>query len=147
MSPRHRTGKLIGVLSSLLICASARATDSSAPPNPKALVEVNVRLLEYVERHFWCDYDPSHPTEPQGMGKAPWGRFEVTSPAAQAGRKFGVLFKCKLNKALIPSLRSGVGQSFVLVLPQDFLAGSYSKLEDCSLDSEVAKRWRPLKAR
>ena len=115
-----------------------------AAPTPKSLVEVQGRLLDYEDNHPWCSYGQSAAMQAHGLGRSPWGRFELDSPSAYAGRTFEVLFKCGYGRSLGPALRSGVGRAFTLVLPEDFLLGTYSRIEDCDVGSAVAKRWRPV---
>ena len=107
---------------------------------PAALVEVVGKLLEYEEEHAWCTYKPGAAVH--GAGESPWIRFQVTGPGVRAGRSFGVLFKCGTGKDLLPALRSGVGRNFTLVVPQDFLEGKSSEIEDCSIDPIAMKQWR-----
>ena len=109
---------------------------------PAALVEVEGKLLEYEEEHAWCTYRSG--AAMHGAGESPWIRFQVTGPTVKSGRSFGVLFKCGTRKDLLPELRSGVGRNFTIVVPQDFLEGKYSEIEDCSIDPTAMKRWRPL---
>ena len=109
-----------------------------------ALVEVKAKLVKYEEKRPWCTYKPGAAIH--GMGKSPWRRFKITSPANHAGRSFGVLLKCTDRKDLLRNLRSGVGRQFALVVPRDFLHGKYSEIEDCSIDSTAMKRWKPVEA-
>jgi hypothetical protein len=129
----------------VLGCSLATAKGVAPKERPgAALVEVEGKLLEYQEKHPWCTYAPG--AETHAMGESPWGRFEITSPALHAGRSFGVLFTCSGQEGLLRALRSGAGHLFVLVVPQDFLQGKYSELEDCSIDSTAMKRWKPAAA-
>lgn len=109
-----------------------------------ASIEVSARLVEHEEHHFWCTYEPGATIH--GQGTSPRARFEVTSPPRYAGRSFAVLFMCAERKDLLPALRSGTGSSFLLVLPQDFLDGKYTEIDDCSVASAAMKRWQPLRA-
>lgn len=109
-----------------------------------ALVEVEAKLLEYEQAHFWCTYPKG--ASAHGLGESPWGRFRVTAPANHVGRAFGVLLKCSDRPELQRALRTGVGGVFVLFLPQDFLDGKFSEIEDCVIDSTAMKRWRAADA-
>jgi hypothetical protein len=144
---RLRLVSLTWILSSLLVGSPAAVAKnpSNTTSDQKSLVEVRGRLLHYEDDHPWFVGGPDAAL--QGRGKAPLGRFEVSSPAAYARRTFEVLLKCKQNGALVPALRSGVGRSFVLVLPRDFLRGTYSRIEDCSVDPAATRRWRLAKPR
>jgi hypothetical protein len=146
MSERHRTQNAAWLLSGLLMgCSSATVkTPSTATPGQNSLIEVEGRLLAYEDEHFWCTYEEGAPMQAHDLGESPWGRLEITSPAARAGRTFEVLFKCGFNSTLVSALRTGVGSSFILILPEDFLLGTYSSIEDCDVAPAVAKRWRPV---
>ena len=108
------------------------------------MVEIQGKLLESEEKHPWCTYKPG--VAIHGMGESPWGRFKVTSPTVYAGRSFGVLLKCSNREDFLRAMRSGAGRLFVLVVPDDFLQGKYSEIEDCSIDSTAMKRWRLVEA-
>lgn len=118
--------------------ASAKGLSRKAKA-PAALVEVEGKLLEYEEEHAWCTYKPGAVVH--GVGESPWARFRVSGPTIQAGRSFGVLLKCGTRKDLLPALRSGLGRNFTLVVPQDFLEGKYSEIEDCSISPVAMRRW------
>jgi hypothetical protein len=122
--------------------ASAKGAARKARPGA-ALEEIEVRLLGYEDKHRWCTYHPR--IRAYASGASPFGRFEATSPT-YPGRTFGVLLKCTDRMDLLRTLRTGAGRLFVLVLPQHFLRGKYSQIEDCSIDAAVMKRWRPAEA-
>jgi hypothetical protein len=134
------------VIAGLLVGGSlARATSTVGHAKTRApVVEVEAKLLEYEERHPWCTYPLGEAVH--GMGESPWARFKITKPTVLDGRAFGVLFKCGERKDLLRALRSGTGRVFVLVLPEDFLQGKYSEIEDCSIDSTALNRWRSASA-
>jgi hypothetical protein len=120
------------------------ASSSGHAKTRVAAVEVEATLLEYEEKHPWCTYPQGEAVH--GIGESPWARFKVTKPAVHVGRAFGVLFKCGERKDFLRALRSGTGRTFSLVLPEDFLQGKYSEIEDCSLDSTAMNRWKSASA-
>ena len=119
--------------------AKGVAQETKALP---VLVEVEGKLLEYEEKYIWCNYEDGASTH--GLFESPWARFEITGPGLYAGRTFGVIFECNKPKDFLPTLQSGKGRLFVLVLPQDFLRGRYSRIEDCTIDAAAITRWRAV---
>ncbi len=144
MVRRHRAWCVLGIAMGLFVPRPSVIAKDAAKPAKKTMVEVQGRLVEYDEHRFWCTYHEG--AEIHGEGTSPWARFELTTPAWYAGRKIGVWFKCGYHPPMITSLRSGVGQAFQLVLPQDFLAGKYGSIEDCDVGPAVAARWRLISA-
>lgn len=133
---------IVGLLLGGSLASAKGRVRKGKPAAP--LVEVEGKLLEYEEKHFWCTYSPG--ASIHGEGESPWGRFSLTGPANHAGRSFGVLLKCNGRPDLLQALQSGVGRVFVLVLPEDFLQGKYKEIEDCTIDSNAMKRWRAADA-
>jgi hypothetical protein len=141
-SMRQRASPGIGLaLSALMLgCASTPSDHLSSTAGRTPTVEVEGRLLEYEAKRFWCDYDRGASMHSEGT--APWGRFQLTRPAVHAGRTFEVWFKCGYSPALVPASGRRAAELFVLALPEDFLVGSYSSIEDCDVGPAVAARWR-----
>jgi len=119
---------------------SAPAADRAASPQV-ALIEVGTTLLEYDPQRFWCTYHEEASSGEHSEGRSPWGRFRIESPKRFAGRTFEVQFDCAYAPALIDALPRAVGKAFVLVLPEDFLSGNYTRIVDCDVDTAAAERW------
>lgn len=96
---------------------------------PEATVTAHVRcraiLLEYDEEHPWFD-NQEHGHDD---GIAPLATFKIMKPATHRSREISILFKSPHFENMLPIIKHGVGETFLIDVPEDFLTGKANIIE------------------
>jgi hypothetical protein len=131
-------------VAALVFVACTRSAQAPEPPAPSArAARVNRAAVWRRPPAIGCDaelvaLDPAHPWDfgsvedgITGHGTYPFATFRLVTPARHSGRTVNVVYACDTDKRLSPPLGRGMGHTYRLELPEDFLEGRYATIEDC----------------
>lgn len=111
-------------------CAACRTGQRPSAP-PTACVSCVGRLTDLESAFPWFENGvDSDGRAYHDYGHSPRAVFRIVSPANQAGRIVGVLFKCRGAGCPQPPAVSAKGGHFSLELPADFFAGPCETIDN-----------------
>jgi len=96
---------------------------------PEATVTTHVAcraiLLEYDEEHPWFDNQESGHDD----GVAPLATFRIMKPETHWSREMSILFNSPRFEKMLPIMKHGAGETFLIDVPEGFLTGNATIIE------------------